>query len=339
MRRRWLAAVAALAVVALVAAAALRDRSGARAEPAVSVATVARRDLVTRESFAGSLGYVDIGRLVDRLAGTITALPAEGAVVRRGGVLYRVDATPVVLLYGRLPAWRPLREGVSGPDVRQLERNLRALGFGRVVADGAFDAATTAAVRVWQRRRGVRATGSLPLGTVAFLPGPRRVGAVRAALGAPARPGAAVLTTSSLRRVASVRLPAAQQELAALGERVMVALPTGRTVPGRIAEIGKVATAAQNEPPSVTVQVSVGGAADALDQAPVTVAIEAERKRAAIAVPVQALLALQGGGYALEVFGEHGRRLVRVRLGTFADGYVEVAGAGVHPGVRVSSAE
>ena len=46
-----------------------------------------------------------------------------------------------------------------------------------------------------------------------------------------------------------------------------------------------------------------------------------------LAVPVESLLALAGGGYALEVAGGDGTtRLVRVELGVFADDMVAVTG-------------
>ena len=52
------------------------------------------------------------------------------------------------------------------------------------------------------------------------------------------------------------------------------------------------------------------------------------------AVPVSALLALAEGGYAVELDGPSGTRLVAVEPGFFADGMVEVEGA-IEPGDRV----
>ena len=52
-------------------------------------------------------------------------------MIRRGQSLYGVDDEPAAfLLYGSLPAWRDFAPGMTdGEDVRQLERNLRALGY------------------------------------------------------------------------------------------------------------------------------------------------------------------------------------------------------------------
>jgi hypothetical protein len=46
----------------------------------------------------------------------------------------------------------------------------------------------------------------------------------------------------------------------------------------------------------------------------------------ALTVPVEAVLALAEGGYAVEVHGAASSHLVGVELGTFADGFVEIAG-------------
>ena len=59
--------------------------------------------------------------------GTLTALPAVGQLIRQGQSVYSVSGSPVVLLYGSVPAYRSLSEGMSGTDVRQLNADLAAL--------------------------------------------------------------------------------------------------------------------------------------------------------------------------------------------------------------------
>jgi hypothetical protein len=51
-------------------------------------------------------------------------------------------------------------------------------------------------------------------------------------------------------------------------------------------------------------------------------------------VPITALVATGGGRYAVELAGAR-RRLVAVRTGAYAGGYVEVSGAGLRNGARV----
>ena len=188
------------------------DRDGG--EAATTTATVARRDLRATEEVDGTLGYGDTRKVVNGRQGTITALPAEGAVVTRGQALYRVDAKPVPLLYGRLPAWRPLSVGVDdGPDVRQLERNLVALGHDPdrdITVDDHFTRATRAAVRRWQEAAGLEETGSFEQGDAVWQPGPVRVGTLDAAVGDPARPGSPVLEVTSTTRQVTIALDASR---------------------------------------------------------------------------------------------------------------------------------
>ena len=74
-----------------------------------------------------------------------------------------------------------------------------------------------------------------------------------------------------------------------------------------------------------------------LDEAPVTVAITTASVPSTLVVPVDALLALAGGGYALEVVEGRAHRLEAVSLGLFddAEGLVQVSGREVAVGQRV----
>ena len=52
---------------------------------------------------------------------------------------------------------------------------------------------------------------------------------------------------------------------------------------------------------------------------------------------MSALLALAQGGFAVEVVAPSGStQLVRVRLGMFADGFVQISGKGMKQGMRVA---
>ena len=297
-------------------------------------ATVERRDLVERDELDGTLGYSGEGVLVAGAAGTITRLREPGSVVRRGEPLYWLDDEPAAwLLYGSLPAWRDLAPGMEdGADVRQLERNLRALGHdpeGDMEVDGEWDWATTAAVRCFQDARGLVEDGALAQGEVVFRSGATRIGEPKAAVGQAAAPGRELSALSSTERRVTVDLEATRQSLTRAGDSVTVELPTGRTVRGRIAAVGKVAEQPPGEDggdPTIEVEVELRGKAargSRLDQAPVDVGFAVERRRGVLAVPVKALLARQGGGFAVQLAGG---RIVAVEPGLYADGYVEVEG-------------
>jgi peptidoglycan hydrolase-like protein with peptidoglycan-binding domain len=191
---RWLAAAAlALATLAVLGVVLAGSGSPKRAgadtgvPPGDTTTTVTRRTLSESSTVDGTLGYGSTLELYDRLAGIFTWLPAVGAVIVRGGTLFRVDNLPVALMYGSVPAYRTLKEGVGdGPDVTELNRNLIDLGFdrdGAITDDEHFDEATAAAVRRWQKAEGLTQTGDVELGRVIFAPGPRRVTDVHVTLG------------------------------------------------------------------------------------------------------------------------------------------------------------
>jgi putative peptidoglycan binding protein len=277
-----------------------------------------------------------------------TMLPPPGKVVRRGQSLYAIDGQPTLLLYGGTPAWRVFAPGMSpGRDVAELNANLAALGYGGVAGD-AFTGATERAVVALQRARGLASTGTLALGAVAFEPGAVRVTAVTPTVGQAVQPGP-LMTVSSTRHAVAVQLDASQQSQVAVGDRVTVTLPDNSLTPGVVSSVGKVATTPSSDPnanngdssnPTIEVDVRLlhASAAGTLDQAPVQVSITTDSVSNSLVVPVNALVALAGGGYAVEQVEPAGtHRLVAVTPGLFDDtqGLVQVSGDGLAAGQRV----
>ena len=98
--------------------------------PPPATQQVVRESLSSTTPVTATLGYADSYTVTGKGAGTLTSLPSAGQVIRQGQVLYRVDnGSPAVLLYGAVPAWRTLEEGLSGADVTQLNHDLVALGY------------------------------------------------------------------------------------------------------------------------------------------------------------------------------------------------------------------
>jgi peptidoglycan hydrolase-like protein with peptidoglycan-binding domain len=277
-------------------------------------------------------------------SGTVTSLPRAGSVVERGDALYRLDGDPIVLMYGSTPAYRALQSGVSdGRDVRELEQNLVALGFDPGTVDDSFTSSTATAVSDWQESVGLEQTGAVELGRVVFLPGLRRVGEHKTAVGSVLSSGSEVLDTSSNERVVTVELEASLQDMAHKGDRVEVTMPDGSLGRGRITGVGRVARELESSSADpnaeaqmvidVTIELRSNRGAGRLDEAPVSVGLAQETRRDVLAVPVNALVARRGGGYGVELAGS--RRIVPVRAGMFADGYVEVSGGSIREGTRV----
>jgi hypothetical protein len=327
----------------------------------VASARVMRVDLTNTAQVSGSLGYAGSYTLVNSELGTVyTALPAVGATIRRGQELYAVDGTPVFLFYGGTPEWRALSAGVApGADVAQLNRNLIALGYGAGLADSEhFTDATAYAVELWQAGRGLPVTGTVPLGQVAYAPVALRITAVTPSLGATPQPGSQLLTATSTVPVVNAAVPVSQEYLVRPGDQVTVTMPDGvTTAPGVITSVSSVATAAQggdsgapSPGPSqgpgaggsnsqatvqVTVRLTHPAVGGNLDQAPVTVNIVTAQAHGVLAVPISALVALAGGGYAVEVVHGSARYLVAVQTGLFSNTLVQVSGSGLAVGMNV----
>ncbi|GAA4225702.1 peptidoglycan hydrolase-like protein with peptidoglycan-binding domain [Streptosporangium album] len=337
-----LSGVALLAVVAAGAATALLTGGGtgvaapAKAQVAATAA-ITRQDLVDTKTVTGALTYSGRRPLTTGASGTVTWVPDDGAVVRRGRSLLKVDRKPVTLMYGSLPLYRPLRWGVSdGPDVEQLESNLKALGYGAdLTVDDHFSNATHLAVREWQDDRGLTETGQVDDTQVVFLPSAVRVTEVKAVVGGRTAPGRQALAVSDLDRLVHLDLDSSDQMLAKKGAKVTVELPGGEKAAGKITEVGTVAKT-YGERTVIDVEIMLTkDPKTKLDQAPVEVELVSERRENVLAVPVEALLALREGGFGVEIVEGSGTRLAPVKVGAFGSGMVEITGDGLTEGMKV----
>jgi Putative peptidoglycan binding domain len=353
-RRRALAA-AGVVTVALIAGGGLvavngqggQDDTGGGAGTTSPLPTVAveRRTLEEHADLDGTLGYVDIDDVTLATEGTITALAALGTVVDRGETLVEVDRRPVPLLFGERPMWRALGPSVADDvDVEQLEANLVALGVAtpaELTVDQNWTRATTNAVQDWQESRGLDRTGAVALGDIVFLPGAVRVAEHPAPVGGAA--SGSVLGVTSTSQLVMLDLEANRRSLVEPGKAVVVVLPDTTEVAGTVYAVGDVATSDSSDgdegsgdggdAPKATIDVVIAIddpaalTAAAFDQAPVTVRVVTSAAVDVVAVPVEALLVLAEGGYAVELVHDDGTTsLVAVELGAFADGWVEVTG-------------
>ena len=324
--------------------------SGDEPEDASAQASVPveRRTLTIEETLDGTLGYTGSTQVLNGLTGTLTRLPAAGTVLEQGDQLYEVDGKRrPVLMYGKRPAWRAFEPDMgNGPDVKQLEQNLKALGFTRkgFDVDREWKDETTSAVKRWQRASGMKVDGTVELGEIVFAPGAVRVTEMPVEVGQQVTPGQAVLKGTSDVRVVTVDLDADSVDLVAVDDEVALDLPDGSTAPGTVAEIGTVAEAGTDEfgnqstpTVEVTIAVELPEGSAGWEQAPVEVRITRQSREDVLAVPVNALVALLEGGYAVERVADDGSSsLVGVELGIFQDGWVEVRTDGLDEGDAVA---
>jgi hypothetical protein len=326
--------------------------TGQAGSSAPATAAVTRQDIAATTPVNAMLGYAGSYQVRGQGHGTLTWLPSAGQVIRQGQVLYQTgNGSPVVLLQGSVPAWRNLNEGVTGQDVSQLNHDLVAQGDADRAEISAlgwdyFSWETKAGVEKLQSGLGISApSGSLSLGSVVFEPEAIRVSQVTGRLGGPA--GGPVLAATSDRHVVTIPLDASQQTEVKKGDRVTVTLPDGKTTPGVVSSVGRVAehssgssgggSGSNSATIPVQVRLTHPGAAGTLDQASVTVQITTATARDVLAVPVGALLAQASGGYDVEVAGPgNTRRWVPVTIGIVDDaaGLVQVSGA-LTPGQHV----
>nr|BFE60103.1 peptidoglycan-binding protein [Dactylosporangium thailandense] len=327
---------------ALVTARQLAPPGGPPEPAAVSTSTagVTRASVAERQFVNGTLGYADAFVVPGSGEGTLTWLPPTGTVVNAGDAVYEVDGRPVALLYGDRPAWRGFSGGMTdGADVEQLETNLRDLGFGDgLTVDRRFTSATSNAIRRWQRAGRGAVTGELPLGSVAFLPGPIRVSGHELRLGAPVAAGAPVEYATRNEPVVLLTAAASQLGWVKAGDAVLVTLPGSKT---RNGTVRTVAAASDQNPPTVTVTVRVDGDLTGLtglaDRATVPAWVIRARHDNVLTVPIAALNAVADGRYEVIVVDGASTRRVPVRTGLFDDltATVEVSGDGLAEGQKV----
>jgi peptidoglycan hydrolase-like protein with peptidoglycan-binding domain len=352
MRKTWVLAGAAVLVAVTTAGSVVVTSSAQQAttvaqEPPPNTAQVVRGKLSAMVSLDGTLTYRARAdgspySVINQAQGTYTRLPDDGDKVGCGDVLLRVDDRPVLLLCGTVPAYRALREGDAGEDVRQLNQNLNKLGYAAAAGveidpnDNSFTAKTARALEALQRNKGFQVTGQFAIADAVFLPESVRVSKVTGELGGSARPGTAVLTATSDALQVQVDLQAWQQGQLKEGYPARITLPGNRSVTGKVDRLGRVAQvpAGQNtraEVATIPAYITLDDPAEArgLDRAPVRVEVTTDGVESALSVPVTALVGKSGGGFAVEVVRADGRReLVAVKLGLFdtAGGRVQVEG-------------
>ncbi|MEU6122983.1 peptidoglycan-binding protein [Streptomyces sp. NPDC047123] len=330
-----------IAVTALADSGGTEDSAHRDAGLPPATAPVDRGDLSSGTQVDGTLGYAKERKVNAGGTGTLTWSAESGSTIGRDGRLYEVNGVPVRLMYGTEPMYRTLKSGDKGNDVRQLEENLVALGYGTGLAvDDTYTDGTAAAVKQWQKAHDRKQTGRVGPEQIAFQPGALRVKSTASTVGDQVAPGRPVLSTTGSERVVRVQLDVSDGQLAKKGTKVSVSLPDGTTAGGKVASVGR--TARPGDDPNdktpkipVTVTFDDPGKVDGFDQSPVTVDLTGETRKNVLSVPVNALLALPAGGFGVQVVEGGRTRDVKVELGMFGQGRVEVRGGGLRDGMKV----
>ena len=359
-RRRAFLAMGAAAILATGAGAgAFASRSGpfaAKAKPTTSTFngatdTITKGDLQGHTSVTGTLRYSDSRKFKSGFEGVLIQVPASGAVLTQGDVLYRTGSEIAYLMHGSLPAWRTFEAGMeNGEDIRQLETALRDLGYFDYEPDDHFSWATTSAIMKWQKDLDMSRTGTIPLGRIVFTPGDLRVGTVTARVGDRVAADTELFDVTSTTQVVDANIKLSDQKLAVVGTAVTIKLPDAKTTAGKITSVGTPtekssgsgsgAGAGSGESKErvipITVTLTDASATTNFQEVSVTVDLPSEKRAGVLSVPVGALLALSTNQYGVEIVESNGTtRKVPVTIGLFAGGRVEVSGEGISEGQRV----
>ncbi|WP_414170961.1 efflux RND transporter periplasmic adaptor subunit (plasmid) [Streptoverticillium reticulum] len=322
--------------------------AGTAAAPGAGTARIQQGDMTDSSARSGTLDYSDPRQVSAAVGGTITWTPTVGTAVSQDQVLYRLNGKPVYLLYGDVPMYRTLKRGTTGDDVRQLQRDLRALGYRSAEHDGTFGPGTQQAVKEWQAKHGLDATGRLDPSRIAFLPDTARITKNDAQTGSRIAPGTAVLTASGAKMVVNIPVYPSEQQSLSIGKQVHVQLPDGKTATGKVTQIGGPArngagssttSSGDSGPQKINIQVALTGSAADLDKlagSQVSVSFPGTTQRNVLSVPVGALLAQDSSGFAVQIKQPDGAlKTVPVTLGVFSNGRVQITGNALKPGMDV----
>jgi HlyD family secretion protein len=191
---------------------------------------------------------------------------AAGQTISNGEELAAIDGEPLFVLAGRVPAWRDMTPGESGPDVAELQKGLASLGYYQGGdTPGYFGTATQDAVALYYEHLGYTpaATGGVPLTDVIFLPSlPAKVVAVNGGKGQqPGQPFLELAARGSLALTGELSPGYAGQVKTGLKVKIYDEV-TGIHATGKITNVGTATTVAP-----VGAVVNVGGGAAAVSAA------------------------------------------------------------------------
>lgn len=331
--RLLVSGAAAVAVVAVVGMwtgpwqAESPAQSGAIASTTtITTEPVATRTLRHAEEFSATLGYGDHVPLPGDARGTVTWVPAVGTILEPGDIVYRVDERPTYWATGDVPMYRTLTRGAKGADVEQLQRFLVASGYldDDAAVDGNFGPAVQRAVKAWQDDHDLDDTGRVDGSQLVFAPHTAIRVAASQRIGDPASGGVIEITATDL--FVAVEVSSRKKAVFDGSPVIEVELANGTRHPATVESI----EAIESQDPFGDQQFGIRLALDApIGQQPGDVTVDVIDVLAddALAVPVRAIVALSEGGFAVEVVdGSGGRSYQPVELGSFADGWVEIAG-------------
>lgn len=288
-------------------------------------------------------------------------MPGPETLLAPGAVAYRVDTQPAVVMAGSMPAWRDFTTGMTpGPDVRQLEENLRSFGYLDAEPSEDFTWHTRWAIRTWQRDLGLVPSDTLSKDLVLFADQPLQVGKLDRQVGDRVESGAKLYRAHVTTKEVSAHIKPSDAGLAPVGAVVAIDLPGGETTEGTVMSVG----VAEESQPQDGADASPGGATggssgeillpivvglnnqsatQALSLVSVSLRLSAVVREGVLTVPIDALIPVANEKFAVELVSPKksgaaasAPQLTPVTVGAFASGLVEISGAGIREGLEVT---
>jgi hypothetical protein len=237
------------------------------------------------------------------------------------------------------------------------------LGYGtlnELELDDKFTQGVEDSIARMQKDYGFQETGRFAFGEILFVPGPSFIEASQTfpSVGVAISQNSTLVFLTPMQEVetkiaddggfseviaslqgVSTQIDVSDQELLSVGSEVEIELPDEQIIMGTVSLVGEVAVIPQDGQgnPYLEVEIDLLEGIDYRRWTGAQVNISATKSVASnvLAAPVTSLLALLGGGYALEVVDSGTSRLVAVEIGTYADNWVEVRGAGLDENTEV----
>ncbi|RSX53706.1 peptidoglycan-binding protein [Bifidobacterium goeldii] len=347
--------IAALAVAVMItkpwtmiggAAASRRSASATQVDVTTLRTQPVVKGVLNAETRLGASLQYDAAQDLLPASGTITQLPVAGKQINTGEQVYEMDGVLVPLFHGSRPFWRTLETGVSdGPDVAQLEENLKELGYLHVQADRHFDWHTQEAVRQWQTKTlgltGEAANGVFQPSSVALAAtAPIRIATVGAKLGdTNVSPG----TYTGVALHAQATLTATQAATFKAGDKAQVVLPDNTTLDTTLSAVdqGGQSTGKDGQVTSPSARIDFPDQSQVAGFGATAISIIIPNAQAAstqetLIVPVTAIIASAGNTYAVEVVRGDKLERITVQLGQVANAQVQLTKAdGLKEGDKV----
>lgn len=307
-------------------------------EATTEIVQVARQDLIESRKIDATLGFGTITPLPIQAEGTVTWAPAQGDLIGHGDLVVRLDNRPVYAVIGATPLYRELRLVPSferdeanvlvgrqtGLDVAQLQAYLLELGFddkGRLSVDAEFGPSTDRAVKAWQQSTGHAMTGRVDASQLLFL-----TSEVRVEGGDPVGQPFTGVSVTSTDTILTAFTDTTARPFFPVGTSVNV--PTsGGDVEATVTSSKR--TFSQDGGTAQSIQITVPDTPPEQLEPVVTLTGSQTRHDDVLTLPVRALLALTGGGWAVEVpdsSATGGTRLVAVELVDVVDVTAVVTG-------------